>query len=191
MSFSAVILAGGQSQRMGHDKALLVASGRTWVEWQVDRARQAGAVELWIATRPGTAHKELGVPLLFDPAQGQGPLAGLVEGLRHASVLPLLALAVDLPSMTADFLRRLRARCRDGQGVVPVREGRWEPLAAFYPHALLPLAEARLAARQFRLQDLVQSAFDAGLVQAYAVDAEDRQVLDDCDAPPELSHVNA
>ncbi len=114
--FAAVLLAGGQSRRMGRDKALLlVDGGRVLWERQLDVLRSLGPAELFISgpARPGFPYD---VRLLEDERPGLGPLSGIVAALEAMTTPLLVVLAVDLPAMRADFLRGLLAGCSVNPG---------------------------------------------------------------------------
>jgi molybdopterin-guanine dinucleotide biosynthesis protein A len=187
MDLSAVILAGGESRRMGTDKAWLRVSGQPLLMRAIQTARHLGAGELFISGRPGVDYSSLNCPVLLDPQPGLGPLAGIESALGAAAAPLLLVLAVDLPRMTTAFLRRLLERCRPDMGVVPVLHGRLEPLAAIYPkrsHAVARqlLAEARYAARDFAAACHLQA-----LVQAWAVSPEAEGCLTNWNEPSDIT----
>lgn len=140
MRFSAVILAGGRSSRMGHDKALLDFNGQPLLARQIALARSLGPVEVLLSGGTGAPYASFGCPVLTDEFASAGPLAGIAAGLTSAAAPLVLVLAVDMPGMTAATLRQLLERCASGAGVVPRVNRRLEPLAAFYPKAAAPLA---------------------------------------------------
>src|SRR5882672_7158894 len=109
MKFSAVILAGGKSARMGCDKAFVELDGHTLLARQIQLVRAAGAMEVFISGQPGVNYSEFGCPVLTDRFHDAGPLAGIHSALAATDSLLLLVLAVDLPGMTADFLQKLAA----------------------------------------------------------------------------------
>ena len=133
MNFSAVILAGGKSSRMGRDKAWLEVGEQTLLARQIQLAQAAGATEIFVSGRAGVAYLVFGGRVLEDKFQAAGPLAGIERALNAASEPLLLVLAVDMAELTGDFLKKLSANCRDGMGAVPLVKGMIEPLAAFYP----------------------------------------------------------
>jgi molybdopterin-guanine dinucleotide biosynthesis protein A len=143
MNFSAVILAGGKSSRMGRDKAFLEIGGQSLLARQIELAREAGAGEILISGRAGKNYSEFNGRALEDKFQNAGPLAGIERALDSISTPLLLVLAVDLSEMNADFLRRLSAHCQKNAGAIPRIGENIEPLAAFYPKAAHALA-ARL-----------------------------------------------
>lgn len=140
MNFSAVILAGGKSSRMGRDKAELTLAGETLLERQLKLVHAVGATEVFISGRVGTDYSRFGCPVLTDNFPQAGPLAGIESALHICRYPLLLVLAVDMPQMTAAVLARLK-EASDGQiGVIPKLVGHAEPLAACYPKVAATLA---------------------------------------------------
>jgi molybdopterin-guanine dinucleotide biosynthesis protein A len=171
MRFSAVILAGGRSSRMQRDKAFLPCRGMTLLARQVGLVRELAPAEIFVSGRAETDYGAFGLPVLLDRFTDLGPLAGVERALAESQCPLLLVLAVDLPDMKADFLRGLAARCRAGSGVVPRTGQGLEPLAAFYPRAMQPIAAAVLAEGRPAMAEFVRRGVQAGLV-------------DECPCPP-------
>lgn len=144
MNFSAVILAGGQSRRMGTDKAWLKRDGKTLLERQIELLQSLRASEVFISGRPDTDYTRFGLPVLRDLAADSGPLGGIERALEAAAQPLLLVLAVDMAEMTLETLSELTSRCGPARGVVPRVNGRVEPLAAVYPKTAWPDAVAIL-----------------------------------------------
>lgn len=142
--FTAIVLAGGRSTRMGRDKAWLPVAGQPLVCRQCALLRRLQPAALFISAPPTPALQALRVPLLSDLYPAQGPLAGIERGLAAMTSPLLLVLAVDMPRMTAGILRRLLQHATPETGVVPVVNGRIEPLAALYPQRALASARAFL-----------------------------------------------
>ena len=187
MNFSAVLLAGGESRRMGRDKAWIEVRGQPLLLRAVATVRRAGAGEVFVSGRRGGDYTPVDCPVLFDAKPGRGPLSGIERALRVMRSPLLLVLAVDLPNMTATFLRQLISGCNVARGVVPEWRGELEPLAAIYPkrcHALVldALREDRLAARDF-----AKTCVRAGLVRAFAIAAADRVRFANWNSPDDLS----
>ena len=102
--FSTIILAGGQSSRMGTDKACLTIAGQTLWQRQTALVQQLGCDDIHIS------HAQFGQP---DRIPGWGPLSGLdtlLPACRHARVL---VLAVDMPHLQADGLKPLLSNSVD------------------------------------------------------------------------------
>ncbi len=173
MSFSAVILAGGKSSRMGRDKAFLEIDGKTLLARQIAVVREAGAREVFISGQSNVDYTSLGSEALRDQFQSAGPLAGIERALNVISTPLLLVLAVDLPAMRPDFLRQLFARCEGDRGVIPRVDGQIEPLVAFYPKAAGTLAEVRLQAGHKIVSAFAQHCVQSGLASFMDVPAAD------------------
>lgn len=168
MSWAGAVLAGGQSRRMGFDKALLAWEGRPLWQRQLGLLAQCGADPAALVRQPGQS--DLGAPCWRDRRVGQGPLAGLETALWHAQAAgaeAALILAVDMPYLSAEWFRWLRAEAPAGG--VARHDGRYEPLAAVYPAAALPIVAAQLDAGRLALQSLLEVLIGKGLMSALAV----------------------
>ncbi len=172
-TFDAVILAGGASRRMGQDKALLEYNGRTLLRAQVERAREIGAQEIFVSVRPD-AHKAVpGCRVLRDLQPGCGPLAGIERGLEEATSPFLLALAVDMPFLSASVLLSIVEQCGESFGSVPALSGRLEPLAAIYPKQAHPLVVQVMAENRLRARDFALACVKARLLKIFEVAEKD------------------
>jgi molybdopterin-guanine dinucleotide biosynthesis protein A len=181
--FSGAIIAGGQSSRMGRDKAFLTIAGQTLVARQASLLREAGCAELILSGRPEV---DYGVPdahRVQDTVTGAGPMAGLAAALAAASHPWVLVLAVDLPRLNLDFLYRLLAVGGGHTGVVPHGPRGHEPLAALYPRALLTEVEAALARKTFALHTLVEHAETLGLITRWELTPADAPLLANWNTP--------
>lgn len=84
MNLSAVILAGGESRRMGRDKAWLAIDGRPLIARALAAIRDAGVETVSISGRAGVDYSSLRCPVLLDREPGLGPLSGIERGLEAA-----------------------------------------------------------------------------------------------------------
>jgi molybdopterin-guanine dinucleotide biosynthesis protein A len=90
--------------------------------------------------------------------------------------------------MKAEFLARLLDTCTPGKGVVPRGPtSRYEPLAAVYPRAAAPMANAALRAGQLRLQGFVDELVRAALVEPYPLRAGDLRLFRNWNTPGDLN----
>jgi len=177
------IFIGGASRRMGgRPKGLLRApTGETIVERWRSLATTVGLPSVLVGDTGAYVH--LGMETVADEIPGAGPLAGLVGLLRSRPEAQVIAVACDMPHVSADLLRRLAFSEIDAAVVAPRREGRYEPLFARYDRArVLPLAERQLAGGDRSLQKLLR---DAG-AQTFPLSDGEWPLLDDWDEPPDL-----
>ncbi len=150
--FAGFVLVGGQSRRMGQDKALLDWGGTRLAQRLAERVFAAAGSATLIGSRQKYGH--LGWPLLEDLVPGRGPLSGIHTALKHTPARWNLVVGCDLPFLTTEFLAFLLgiAEAGDSQAVVPVspRFG-YEPLAAVYRQDCLGEAEAALEGQQYKI----------------------------------------
>ncbi len=126
------ILAGGDSTRMGRDKALVPVGGVPMVERVAAALRQA-ATDVVVVGREGEL---AGIRCVADRVDGgRGPLAGLATALAIAGDRPVLLVAVDQPLVRPATLRRLAARVGTGRALVPIADGARQVTCAAYPAA--------------------------------------------------------
>ncbi|MEJ0000551.1 MAG: molybdenum cofactor guanylyltransferase, partial [Verrucomicrobiota bacterium] len=188
-SLSAVLLAGGQSRRMGRDKALLPLPGGEAL-WQ----RQLGVLEalrpktiFWSgAPRPGLPAEIVPVT---DAVPSAGPLAGVSACLDALTTDLLVVLAIDLPRMDAAYLKSLAKRCSPVRGVVPQRGEFFEPLAAVYPRVVADLAADRLRQGRYAMQDFVREALRRELVDIVPVSAKDEGKFANVNTPEDFQNL--
>lgn len=151
--FSAAILTGGQSRRMGRDKAGLQLGGQTLIERVLAAVRPLDC-PAFIVARQATDHAHLGLSVVPDLFPDTGPLGGLCTALQHASTPALLLLACDLPFLTPRFLRFLIESLGGHQAAVPQSPEGLQPLCAVYTHSCLPAVEAALGQGERRMHAL-------------------------------------
>jgi len=98
----------------------------------------------------------------------------------------LLALAIDMPFMSEDYLRAISNEIEPGCGVLPMIGDRAEPLAAIYPaHAHVDLVAA-LSGVEFSLQRLTNKLVKAGKLRVHRVRKEEEELFRNLNAPPDL-----
>ena len=180
MDFSAVLLAGGKSARMGRDKAALVMDGLSLWRRQTGVLRATGAAEVFVSGRPGTFGE---IETLPDDVPDQGPLTGLIVALRRARFPLLLVLAVDLPVMTPGYLQKLVARARPGVGSIPRRGEFFEPLAAVYPREALAPAEQGRRDGELSLQVLARRLVASQLVLPCDISTDEARLFTNVNSP--------
>lgn len=144
------VLAGGESRRMGRDKALLPWRGTTLLDHALERLT-ACCREVRILCGPRLRYQDRGVPVHVDGWHGAGPLAGLAAGLAVLGSDPGLFLAVDLPAVPVELLARLLEWADGHDAAVPVAAGGPQPLCAVYRASCLPAVERRLASGDFKM----------------------------------------
>ena len=162
MNISAVLLAGGESRRMGRDKATLLFRGRPLWEIQFDLLRTLQPEEIFVSARTDPPWRPSGVQFVSDEPPARGPLSGLSATLARISTDHLLALAIDMPLMTGNYLRLICNLVEPGRGVLPMIGNRAEPLVAIYPKSTGTDFITALSGSDFSLQSLTKKLVEAG-----------------------------
>ncbi len=133
---------------MGRDKISLPFGGETLLE------RIVGIVapcvdEVRLVAREGQAlpaNRILQLPVARDPAEGLGPLAGLVAGLRAIDHEYAFVVACDLPLLEASLVRGLFDLSSGLRAVIPYIGGHYMTTCAVYSKSLVSELEDMLAA---------------------------------------------
>jgi molybdopterin-guanine dinucleotide biosynthesis protein A len=172
ITLTAVLLAGGESRRMGRDKATIAFEGRPLWMRQLELLRALGPEHIFVSARITPSWLAPEAELLLDDPPSRGPLSGLTKALAVMRTTHLIALAVDMPFMTSEQLRCLWGLALRGLGVVPLIGDRAEPLAAVYPREAAPDFALALAGVDFSLQHVVRKLAAAGRGRLFSVPAE-------------------
>jgi molybdopterin-guanine dinucleotide biosynthesis protein A len=134
----AILLAGGRSERMGRDKALLPIHGTTLLEHNI-ALLQTLAQEVVVVTDAPDRYQLTFGRVVADIYPDSGPVGGIVTGLRTLGEGSHLVVACDMPALDPDVLAFLqKAVTPDVDAVVPKIAGQWEPLCAVYRHTAEP-----------------------------------------------------
>lgn len=187
MNLAAALLAGGRSTRMGRDKAWLDWHGEPLWQHQAKtlHALKLGPVFLSARAEQGIHDQDL-IPVNDPPGGDDGPLGGVWRCLNAADC-PLLVLAVDMPFMSEDFLRgALLARFDGSRGRVFAGERGFEPLAAVYVPAMLPLIQEALTVRRLGLQQVIASAVEQGLMEVLEIRPEHASLFHNVNTPDDI-----
>jgi molybdenum cofactor guanylyltransferase len=135
MSLSAVILAGGQSQRMGRDKALLTINDTTLL-YRICTVAQACTDRVYVLSPPRDYLLPSGCEWLLEDPPHQGPLCAFAQSLELVESEWILLLACDLPYIDILVLQRWIAELEqvpsNSIGYLAPHSKGWECLCGFY-----------------------------------------------------------
>ena len=185
----AVIMAGGDSRRMGQDKASLVLGKQTLLQ-QVAEVMQTVFTQTVVSVREPRA--DIALPQVCDAHTDSGPLAGLCAALEYAEnagVPWIFAVATDMPFVQGTLIESLATRRGDRQAVVPMYDGHPQPLAAFYSVSALPSIRALLEGRGRRSLRAALERIDVCYVDETALRVTDTGLRSffDLDTPQDLA----
>ncbi len=157
--FSAVVLAGGRSSRMGRRKADLPFHGQTMLERIV--AELAGTFDdLVIVAHPLGLNGAFRLPhvrIVSDDREYQGPLAALARGLRAVRSDAAFACSCDAALVDAGVARALCGMLEQYDAVIPDLAGIAQPLHAVYRKRCAAAIDAMIARGENRLQKIADS----------------------------------
>jgi molybdopterin-guanine dinucleotide biosynthesis protein A len=160
MKAAGFVLTGGQSSRMGRDKAHLLLGSRYLVEEIAETVLQVVDSVILIG-RPET-FADLQLKCLPDLRSGGGPLAGLETALAGSPDDDALNLVVgcDMPGLQACWLEQLLETAQETGALCATAKdaaGKIHPLCAVYRTACLPFVRKALDTGRLRLTDLLAS----------------------------------
>ena len=150
---TAIILAGGDSRRMGQDKAMLMFAGQPLIQTVLANMQKLFSITL-LSVRQ---HRpEIDLPQIYDVQTEGGPLVGLVSALAQITTPWAFVVACDMPFVSPALVEQLAAQRAQYQAVVPVVGGRIQPLAAFYAGSSVATMRAGLALGDSSLMDALK-----------------------------------
>ena len=148
---SGVILAGGQSRRMGFPKNYLTINGKSIIDNTIELL-ETFFDELIIVTDVKSRCKDFGrVKVVEDLVRECGPLGGIYTGLKLISCKKAFFVANDMPFLYAGLIERVLKTAKDEKidCVVPYSYKGFEPLHALYSKNILPGIKNALKRKEF------------------------------------------
>ena len=162
-SIALLVIAGGKSRRMGHDKRWLKWQGKSFLDCIVRKAIIAGFSEIIICAETASpeimklSQKYSFVEFVFDEIEGFGPMEGLHQGLKHMNADYGWAVSCDMPFFDFQSAKKLLHINEEKSplAIVPLTEGRWQPLASIYSKNILSLVEQKIKNGDGRMKSIM------------------------------------
>jgi molybdenum cofactor guanylyltransferase len=154
MKAAAIILAGGQSSRMGTNKALLKINEKTNIERIVDKIKILFD-DIILVTNDSEQYEFLGLRMIPDQYPGRGPLAGVHAGLTASDYDINFIVACDMPFLSGELAVALVNNACHYDAVIPVINGKQHPLFAVFKKQIATSVEERIKAGQLRMKHLL------------------------------------
>ena len=162
-NITGIVLAGGQSSRMGSDKGLLKINDKTFFERVADAIKPL--VNDIMIVGNNSDYDQFGYERVEDFIKDSGPLAGLYSGLKHSKTEYNLVLSCDVPMIITAVLEKLIVDDYKQFDVVQIQsQQKTMPLIALYKkhceHTCLELLEhderrLRAAVSQFKVKTIL------------------------------------
>jgi molybdopterin-guanine dinucleotide biosynthesis protein A len=116
--FTVAILIGGDSSRMGSDKATYEIDGTAMANLVAQAATEAGASEVLLVGGTSSRAKALVGSWKKDAYPGEGPLGGVITALKASKTDSVVVLSCDMPFITSAVISSLVSGLADAQATV-------------------------------------------------------------------------
>ena len=181
---AAIVLCGGRSERMGRDKAWLPFGDETMLARVVHVVRGVVPEVVLVAREGQELPPALDLPVVRDPAEGLGPLAGIAAGLGAVRAARAAVVACDVPFLRQELVRRLLDLAGAHGACVPVVDGFPVPTCAVYRREHGALARVLVAERRLHPRELLER-LDTRYVEADELREADPDLASfiDCNTP--------
>lgn len=179
LTVSGILLAGGQSSRLGTDKSFVKVKGQPLIECLVAKLTRLSD-DVIIVTNSPEKYDHLKTKLVGDIYPGKGALGGIYSGLRAAANVYSLVAACDMPFLDLNLLRYMILLAHGHDVVIPRIEGLLEPLHAIYSKSCLEPIDHLLARGGLKIIDFFPE------VRVRYVEEEEVDIFD----PQHLSFFN-
>jgi len=155
---TVVILAGGKSRRMGHDKLVLPFGGQTLLESAISRFT-AEFPNVVLSVADCAKYPEIAVRKIVDILPGAGAMSGLHAALTNLPDDGIFLVAADLPYSCPLAARRIIELCGDHDAcLIKLNDGKLEPLFGYYRKTILPGCADAISSGDYRMSELVLRA---------------------------------
>jgi len=152
---TGAILAGGKSERMGTNKALIDIGGVTILEKEVALLKRVFG-EVYIVANEGPLYERFSVRVFSDIFKDAGSIGGIYTALFHSPTEHVFIAACDMPFLNEDAVR-LISSIRGYDAVMPDIGGRLHPLHALYSRRCMKTVEEAIRGGKLKISDLLRS----------------------------------
>ena len=154
---TGILLAGGESRRMGEDKRYLVVGEQTLLERGLGVLRSTFQ-EVLVVIAQDSPQLVVDARVVRDLIPDCGSLGGLYTGLIQATTSYIFVVACDMPFLDQAVIAQFTSRRATADIVMAKIEARLHPMHALYGKRCLPIVERMIRARQLKIQEMVSHA---------------------------------
>ena len=150
---TGVILAGGQSRRMGFNKAQAEMHGESMLIRMIDKLKEI--TQTIVVSSGNVSYPNIPYPQIPDEFPQCGPLGGIYSVLKVSSTSLNLVVSCDIPLVSIPLLKYIvdSATKNDSLITVPVdHEGQLQMMCAVYRKETLPFLEQQIDSQMFTLK---------------------------------------
>lgn len=138
--YTAIILAGGKSSRMGETKALLKIGNKFIIETIVDSLKPLFS-EIIISSNNKELYEFLNLKIVKDDINDQGPIMGIYSSLKVSNNNINFVVTSDIPLIKIECFVKMLEYTLEYDVVIPENNGQLEPMFAIYTKRSLPYIE--------------------------------------------------
>jgi len=151
---TGIILAGGQSLRMGRDKGLLPLHGQSFVQHSIDALNPL--VERTLIITANKAYQQFECECYADLYPNCGPIGGIYTGLFYSKTKHNFILSCDVPLVTSSLLEDM-LNLHDDQKTITIAQEDQQllPLIGLYHHACMPAFLKKIEQGKLKLIDAI------------------------------------
>lgn len=155
---ACVLLMGGQSSRMGQDKAYLDYCGVPFWKQITDEMQKCGETYLSVNSTsniPDTNHS-----IIIDEYEDIGPMGGIYSSLNSIKESKAFFAPCDIPTITAEFIQALMDQYEENYDgvVVTSKTGKCYPTIGVYSKKIKQQIRMQMEHKDYRLMNLIRSA---------------------------------
>ena len=156
MEATLLVLAGGESRRMGRSKAWIEVGDTVLLRYVAARLAPSFTEVMVSFSEPEQMEQLIPYRVVFDRKRSAGPLAGLEAGLMAARNEVVFAVACDMPYVTQSVAELAVAAARSCDAAIPRHEGLFEPVCGAYRKTALPAIVGALDAGNYTAHDVAE-----------------------------------
>jgi molybdopterin-guanine dinucleotide biosynthesis protein A len=185
MDATLLVLAGGESRRMGRPKAWIEVGNTVLLRYVVERLGAAFSEVVVSFAEPEQMEQHVPYRVVFDRKRSAGPLAGLEAGLIAARHDVLFAVACDMPYVTPSTAQLAVAAAGSCDAAIPRHDGLFEPVCGAYRKTALPAIVGALDAGNYIAHDVV------GYLDVTWLEGLDVEEFENLNTPADLERFHA
>lgn len=185
MQATLLVLAGGESRRMGRPKAWIPVGDTVLLRHVADRLGPGFSEVIVSFAEPEQLEHHIPYRVVFDLRRHAGPLAGLEAGLSAARHEVLFAVGCDMPYVTEALAQLAIAAARNSDAAIPRHDGLFEPVCGAYRKSALPAIAAALDAGRYTAHDVAE------YLDVTWIEGQDPQQFESLNTPADFERFDA
>jgi molybdenum cofactor guanylyltransferase len=154
---TGIVLAGGQSRRMGTDKSLMKLKGKSLIEYSINALKPL--CDNVVISSNNLIYDFTGCEVWPDELHNSAPMVGIYSSLKRSETDINIFLSCDMPMMSTLMLEYLLSNSANHEITVPIHEdGFIEPLCGIYRKTSMKILYEFIGKGNFRLNECIRSA---------------------------------